>query len=66
MKSLGGLVIDSTKDVRPEKVSMKASSVPKNTERKIVGAAAKTHVPGAHYGQVPFAGRYRSDVGEKL
>lgn len=65
-KSLGGLVIDSTKGVRPEKVSMKASSVHKNTERKIVGHAAKTHIPGSHMGQVPYAGKYMSDVGDRL
>ena len=65
-KSLGGLVIDSTKGVRPEKVSMKASSVPKNTEKHIIGSPAKTKVSGAHYGQVPYAGKYRSDLGERL
>lgn len=65
-KSLGGLVIDSTKGVRPEKVSMKASKVSKNTERKIVGHPAKTHIPGSHFGQVPYAGKYMADVGERL
>lgn len=65
-KSLGGLVIDSTKGVRPEKVSMKASKVPKNTERKIIGHAAKTHISGAHYGQVPYAGKYMADQGERV
>ena len=65
-KTLGGLVVESTKGVRPEKVSMKASAVPKNTDRKIVGAAAKTKIPGAHMGQVPYAGKYMSDVGERL
>ena len=65
-KSLGGLVIDSTKGVRPEKEAVKASKVKHNTEKKIVGTAAKTNIPGTHYGQVPYAGKFMSMMGEKL
>ena len=64
-KSLGGLVREST-NVKAPKVDMKASSVPKNTERHIVGKPAKTHIPGVHQGQVPYAGMYMSAVGGAL
>lgn len=65
MKSLGGLVEESTKVSAP-KVAMKASSEKKNTDRKILGAPAKTHLPGSHMGQVPYAGQYMSHVGSRL
>jgi hypothetical protein len=39
---------------------------PGNTERHILGKAAKTHVPGTHYGQVPYAGKYRSENGKMM
>ena len=64
-KSLGGLVKESTKVDAP-KVSMKASKEPKNTERHILGKAAKTHIPGVHQGQVPYAGQWMSAVGKAL
>ena len=64
-KSLGGLVQESTKVSAP-KVSEAASSVKKNTERHIIGHAAKTHIPGVHQGQVPYAGQFMSHVGSRL
>ena len=64
-KSLGGLVKESTRVSAP-KVSMKASSEKKNTDHHIIGAAAKTHTPGSHTGQVPYAGQYMSQVGGRL
>lgn len=35
-----------------------------NTERHLLGKKAATHIPGAHYGMVPFAGRFMSGHGE--
>ena len=64
-KSLGGLVKESTKVSAP-KVSMAASKEKKNTDRHIIGAPAKTHIPGSHMGQVPYAGAYMSHVGSSL
>lgn len=64
-KSLGGLVREST-DVKAPKVSEKASSLEKNTERHIVGKPSKTHIPGVHQGQVPYAGAFMSSVGKGL
>lgn len=62
-RSLGGLV-HHTADAPVQKgTAMKASSVPKNTDRHILGPASKTHVPGEHYGQVPYPGLYRSKLG---
>jgi len=34
-----------------------------NTDRNLLGAPAKTHYPGIHYGMVPFAGRFASEHG---
>jgi len=35
-----------------------------NSDRDILGHAAKTHIPGVHYGMVPFAGAFMSSHGE--
>lgn len=64
-RTLGGLVHEST-NVKAPKVAEKASSVPKNTERHIVGKPSKTHIPGVHMGQVPYAGVHMSAVGGAL
>ena len=64
-KTLGGLVKESTKVSAP-KVAVKASSEKKNTDRHILGPAAKTPIPGAHTGQVPYAGMFMSHVGKAL
>ena len=64
-KTLGGLVKESTK-VNAPKVAESASKVPKNTERHIIGKAPKTHIPGVHMGQVPYAGVHMSAVGGSL
>jgi hypothetical protein len=65
-KSLGGLVQD-TRD-RSKKVAqhVSAKSVAGETERHLPGPAPKTHVPGAHYGMVPYPGLYRSHEGARL
>jgi hypothetical protein len=64
-KTLGGLVKEST-SVKAPKVAEPASKQPKNTERHIIGKAAKTDIPGVHMGQVPYAGMYMSAVGSRL
>lgn len=64
-KTLGGLVKESTKVSAP-KVTMAASKESKNTDRHILGPAAKTHLPGNHMGQVPYAGQFMSHVGARL
>ena len=67
-KSLGGLVETTTPGAGHfEKDAVeKASAVHHNTEFHIIGHAAKTKVPGDHYGQVPYAGAYRSALGARL
>ena len=65
-RSLGGLV-KSTKDVaaiQPGTVIHDTKGM--NTEKGTIGPAAKTHVPGAHYAQVPYAGQYMTKVGHAL
>lgn len=65
MRVLGGLVerapdapiMKGTLDKHPKMV---------HTERGITGPAAKTHVPGAHYAQVPYPGVYQSLLGKSL
>lgn len=64
-KTLGGLVQEST-PVKAPKVAMPASKESKNTERHIIGKASKTHIPGSHMGQVPYAGAYMATVGARL
>jgi len=34
-----------------------------NTDRYLLGPAAKTHIPGIHYGMVPFPGRFMTQHG---
>ena len=64
-KSLGGLVVDTkSKGVGkpPVKSTHKALDV---SEHHIAGHSA-TAIPGAHYGQVPYAGVYMKAVGKRL
>ena len=35
-----------------------------NSSRDILGPPAKTHIPGIHYGMVPFAGAFMAGHGE--
>jgi hypothetical protein len=35
-----------------------------NTDRDLLGPASKTHIPGIHYGMVPFAGAFMSGHGD--
>lgn len=66
-KTLGGLVKEST-NVKAPMVAEKANSNAKahQTERCIVGKPSKTHIPGVHMGQVPYAGVHMSAVGGAL
>ena len=63
-RSLGGLVISTTKDASPADAAHKASSE-KNTEHHILG---KTHtaIPGVHMGQVPYPGMFMKTVGASV
>ena len=65
-RSLGGLVISTTKDASPAKSAMSAGSVVKNTEKHLVGPVSKTSIPGVHTGQIPFAGQYMKHVGAMM
>jgi hypothetical protein len=61
-KTLGGLVVRTTPGHLDAPV-VKASKEHVNTDRHILGPAAKTKVPGSHHGMVPFAGQFRSHEG---
>lgn len=62
-KTLGGLVhVAPTGKVPTGLKSEKAATA---TEKHIGGKNA-TFIPGAHSGQVPFAGRFMKKIGEKL
>lgn len=69
-RSLGGLIVTNTHprpsgkaDVRRERM-LAAADI--QTERGTLSAPSKTKVPGEHFGAVPFAGAYRSALGNKL
>ena len=62
---LGGLV-QHTPDAPIGKGTVDSHPKLCHTERHITGPASKTHVPGAHYGQVPYPGLYRSMLGKSL
>ena len=63
VKSLGGLVAHKPDGKVPS--GLKKERVADATERHIGGKNA-TAIPGAHTGQVPFAGVYMKAVGNKL
>lgn len=64
-RSLGGLV-QMPRPSAPIPDVRKESKMAVPTERHVLGPAAKTHVPGAHYGQVPYPGHFMSALGGKL
>lgn len=64
MKSLGGLVHHSVHTKVPKGELHKAKGL--TTERHITGAPSKTHIPGAHFAQVPYAGQFMSVLGGAL
>jgi len=43
-----------------------ALHIPGQTDRMILGHASKTHIPGCHYGQVPYPGYFMSAKGASL
>ena len=63
-KSLGGLVKDSASGkIKPGTIMKHA--VP--SDHHLMGShAPKTHISGYHYGQVPYAGKFMGDVGNRL
>ena len=66
-KVLGGLVVRTTKENAGHKDAVKSAKSEMerigNTQYSILGKASSTRVPGAHFGQVPYAGLYRSKLG---
>ena len=65
MRSLGGLV-EHAVHKKPAKGEVDHHPRAIHTEKGITGPAAKTHIPGAHMGQVPYAGVYMSHMGGAL
>ena len=65
-RSLGGLIITTTKGESASKSAVSAGSVHKNTEKHLVGPASKTSIPGVHTGQIPYAGQYMKHVGAMM
>jgi hypothetical protein len=63
-RSLGGLVKDSKSAAPPPEIIRNKPGL--MTERCIVGPASKTHVPGEHFGQVPYAGAMMTHVGKEM
>ena len=63
-KSLGGLVTN-TKASSDKNPAKPADTMPQ-TLRSIIGPASKTPMPGEHYGQIPYAGKYQSTEGARL
>ena len=64
VKSLGGLVADG-KPSAPKPSALNKEKVADMTERHIGGKNA-TKIPGAHFGQVPYAGPFMKKVGVKV
>ena len=65
VRSLGGLV-QNTKASKLGKGTVMPERNAPQTERSILGDAPATHVPGQHHGQVPYAGYFRSTLGQPL
>lgn len=66
-ETLGGLVISTTKGADAPKVTKSTSADAMKSEFKLPTAKApKTVIPGTHYGQVPYPGKYMSEKGQRL
>lgn len=63
VRSLGGIVEHTPDGAKP--TGVKKEKVADMTERHI-GGKNKTHIPGAHYGQVPYPGVYMSKLGKMV
>lgn len=66
-RSLGGLVQETTggKRAHAGEIHHVKSSM-QNTDRHILGPPSKTHMPGQHYGQVPYPGMFQSHLGQMV
>jgi hypothetical protein len=64
--TLGGLILDSKVGKLGKGTSHSVGAYHHNTDRHILCSKAKTSVPGVHYGQVPYAGYFRSVEGKRL
>lgn len=64
-RSLGGLVIGTTKGESPAKAAHKAHAHP-DTEKNLTDRKSKTHIPGQHYGQILYAGKFMSHLGGEV
>ena len=64
-KSLGGLVRNTKADA-PVPPTTKNSMKEDKTVHCIAGRPSKTHIPGQHFGQVPYPGFYMASVGKAL
>lgn len=62
-RSLGGLVKETKASAAIQPGTLVHDTKLANTERHVIGPAPKTHIPGTHYGQVPYAGEYMSKKG---
>jgi hypothetical protein len=63
VKSLGGLVDGGAPSAPKPSALLKKKTV--QTERSICGMNA-TKLPGAHFGQIPYAGQFMKTVGAKV
>jgi len=64
-RTLGGLVKDTaTGKIQPGTIHKNTRVI--HTERGITGNVPKTHIPGAHYAQIPYPGTYMSHEGKAL
>jgi hypothetical protein len=64
-KTLGGLVKHTMDGKLNPGVAMSAHRFPQ-TDHHILGPAGKTRMPSAHYGQVPYVGKFIDRVGPRL
>ena len=67
-RTLGGLVSQTTGSKAVKKGELEHIGHPKGplTEKGAVSIVPKTHIPGKHMGQVPYAGDYMSKLGAEL
>jgi hypothetical protein len=64
-KVLGGLVT-STIDRMPKKVTFKEPKGMHSDRGASTGKKSATCIPGQHYGQVPYQGKFMSTLGSRL
>ena len=65
-KSLGGLIMTSTKNASPADSAEPIKQVKRQTDHHLEGAGHATAVSGQHYGQVPYAGKYMKPLGSRV